>query len=106
LYGEIRAALETPLINTIWRQLAAQGQLGDAWTALEPQIGSSREAADALQQRAFEAARSLPWSVAATPAALADAGIPDALPGMAAILDAYVKTLPRLLVLASSSSTE
>lgn len=38
--------------------------------------------------------------------ALVAAGIGDAAPGMAAVLDAYVKTLPRLLVLASSSTDE
>ncbi len=106
VYGEIRAALETPMINTIWRQLAAQGQLESAWAALRPQVAASRPAADALQQRALDVARDLPWSTAATPAALATAGVADAAPGMAALLDAYIKTLPRVLALASSSSTQ
>jgi hypothetical protein len=41
--------------------------------------------------------------MAADPSALSAADVPDAVPGQAAILDAYVKTLPRVLVLASSS---
>jgi hypothetical protein len=104
LYGQIRAALETPLINSIWRQLAADGQLGMAWSALAPQVAGSRAAADTLQRAALDAAVELPWSVAANPAALRAAGIPDAVPGLATILDAYIKTLPRVLVLTSSSA--
>jgi len=103
VYGQIRAALDTPMVNSIWRKLAAEGQLAEAWSALAPQVVGSRPAADALQRAALDAARQLPWSVAADPAALSAAGVPDAVPGVAAILDAYVKTLPRVLVLASSS---
>lgn len=103
LYGQIRAALDTPLINSIWRQLAAVDQLAFAWSALAPQVADSRPPADALQRAALDSARQLPWSVAAGPAALSAVGVPDAVPGMLAILDAYVKTLPRVLVLASSS---
>ena len=103
LYGRIRADLRTPLINTIWRQLAAEGQLEAAWQALQPQVQASRSAADDLQRRAVQQARELPWSVVAGPEALERAGVADARPGIAAVLDAYVKTLPRLLVLASSS---
>jgi hypothetical protein len=106
LYGALRAALDTPMVNTIWRTLAALGQLEQAWSALEPQVGSSRPAADALQERSLEIARGLPWTVVASRDALVAAGIGDAAPGMAAVLDAYVKTLPRLLVLASSSAAE
>jgi len=104
LYGQIRAALDTPLINSIWRQLAAEGQLGVAWSVLAPQVVGSRPAADALQRAALDAARALPWSLAAGPAALSAAGVPDAVPGLAAILDAYVKTLPRVLALTASSA--
>lgn len=104
LYGQIRAALDTPLVNSIWRQLAAEGKLAAAWSALAPQVVVSRQAADAVQQGALDAARVLPWSVAAGPAALSAAGVPDAVPGLAAILDAYVKTLPRVLVLTASSA--
>lgn len=104
LYGAIRAALDTPMINTIWRTLAAEGQLEQAWSALAPQVASSRPAASALQSRALDVARDLPWTVVASREALAAAGIADAAPGMTAVLDAYVKTLPRLLVLASSSA--
>ena len=106
LYGQIRAALDTPIVNTIWRQLAANGQLEDAWAALTPQVASSRAAADDLQAQAVEVARGLPWTVVAGADALSAAGVADAAPGMTAVLDAYVKTLPRLLVLASSSAPE
>ncbi len=106
LYGALRAALNTPMINTIWRKLAAEGQLEAAWSTFEPQVASSRAAADALQERSLTAARTLPWTVVASHDALASAGIGDAAPGMAAVLDAYLKTLPRLLVLASSSMND
>ncbi len=104
LYGEIRAALQTPMINTIWRRLAAQRQLESAWSVLGPQVAASLAAADALQRRALDVAGDLNWPVAATPAALAAAGAGDAGPGMAVVLEAYVRTLPRVLVLAASSS--
>ena len=103
-YGEIRRALDTPMVNTIWRRLAADGLLEQAWSVLGPQAAASRPAADALQQRALDAARRLPWTVVADRAALDAAGVGDAAPGMTSVLDAYVKTLPRLLVLASSSA--
>lgn len=103
LYGEIRAALQTPLVNSIWRSLAAKGHLGSAWSALHPQVEETRSTANALQLQALDAARDVPWQVAATPAALETAGLGDARPGMASILDAYVKTLPRILTLVASS---
>lgn len=37
--------------------------------------------------------------------ALHTAGVEDAAAGIAAVLDAYVKTLPRVLILAASSAT-
>ncbi|MCZ2858089.1 hypothetical protein [Blastococcus sp. VKM Ac-2987] len=104
LYGEISAALETPIVNSIWRSLAGRGLLEPAWAALQPQVRDSRPAADDLQARAVEAARRLPWRVGATPAALGQAGLRDALPGMAGVLDAYCATLPRVLVLVASST--
>jgi hypothetical protein len=104
LYGEIRAALQTPVVNTIWRTLAGKGQLEAAWRALGPQVASTREAADELQRAGMQAAVHVPWTVGATPAALQRAGVADAAPGIAAVLDAYVKTLPRVLVLAGSSA--
>ena len=104
LYGEIRAALQAPLVNTIWRTLAGKGQLESAWGALAPQVESTRRVADALQGNAMQAAQQVRWTVGATPAALERAGVADVAPGMAAVLDAYVKTLPRVLVLAASSA--
>ncbi|MCZ2824436.1 MULTISPECIES: hypothetical protein [unclassified Modestobacter] len=104
VYGEICAALETPIVNTVWRSLAARDLLEPAWAALRPQVEVSRPAADHLQARASEVARGLPWRVAASPAALEHAGVTDARPGMAAVLDAYRATLPRVLVLVASSA--
>ncbi len=105
MYGAIRAALDTAVINAIWRQLAAAGQLEQAWATLGPQVQASRPAADDLQRRAIEVARSLPWTVIADRTALDRSRIADAAPGLSSVLDAYTKTLPRLLVLASSSSS-
>ena len=104
VFGRIRAALGTPIINSIWRELAGQGQLEDAWTHLAPQVTGTHNRADALQHDALEVARTLPWGVLADQRAVQTAGVEDAAAGMAAILDAYVKTLPRVLVLAASSA--
>jgi hypothetical protein len=70
LYGEIRAALETPVVNSIWRSLRGRGLLEAAWEHLGPQVPGTRTAADDLQQRAVEVARGLPWRVSASPEAL------------------------------------
>jgi len=99
VYGGIRAALQSPIVNSVWRALARDGQLAVAWAALGPQVADTRPAADALQQRAWAAAARVPWQVGATPAALAAAGLTDAAPGMARVLDAYLTTLPRVLAL-------
>lgn len=104
LYGEIRAALRTPLINSVWRSLAGRGLLQPAWTALRPQVVATRPAARDLQHRATAAARGVPWQVLASPPALQAAGLLDATPGMAAILDAYLATLPRVLTLVACTS--
>lgn len=105
LYGELRAALGTPLVNTVWRALAGRGLLASAWRDLRPQVSDVQPAAEALQERARQAARALTWPVVASPGALQAAGIADAGPGMAAVLDAYVVTLPRVLALAGSSGS-
>ncbi|SEL13104.1 hypothetical protein SAMN04515665_108179 [Blastococcus sp. DSM 46786] len=104
LYGQIRAALDTPVVNSIWRSLADGGLLEAAWDHLGPQVPATRAAADDLQHRAVDAARHLPWQVVADPIALEQAGLDDARPGMAAVLGAYMTTLPRVLVLVASSS--
>jgi hypothetical protein len=104
LYGRIRAGLETPIVNSIWRSLAGRGLLAAAWDHLGPQVPTTRAAADGLQHDAAEAARRLPWQVAAGPTALEQAGVGDARPGMAVVLGAYLTTLPRVLVLVASST--
>jgi len=45
LYGDIRAALQTPLVNSVWRSLAGRGLLEPAWAALRPQVAATRPAA-------------------------------------------------------------
>ena len=75
-----------------------------AWAALRPQVAATRPAATALQHRAIEAAREVPWAVAATPRGLQEAGLLDAAAGMASILDAYLTTLPRVLVLVACTA--
>ncbi|WP_104522958.1 hypothetical protein [Blastococcus atacamensis] len=104
LYGDIRVALDTPIVNTVWRSLAGRGLLEAAWDVLGPQAATTRPAADRLQRQALTAARQLPWQVAAGPSALERDGLADARPGMAAVLDAYLATLPRVLVLVASST--
>jgi hypothetical protein len=104
LYGEIQVALRTSMVNTIWRSLFERGLLEAAWTDLGPQVPATGPAADDLRTRAREAARQVPWQRAASPAALERAGLADARPGIAHVLDAYVTTLPRVLVLVASSA--
>lgn len=99
LYGEICAALRTPLINSIWRNLAARGLLETAWRDLAPQVDLTRHEAAGLAQHAVPAAHGVEWPVVADPVALRMADIDDAAPGMAAILDCYLTTLPRVLTL-------
>lgn len=104
LYGEVRAALGTPIVNTVWRGLAEAGRLEPAWAVLRPQVPQAREVAVTLARRALDRAREVTWPVAADPAALERSGARDAAAGMAAVLDAYVTTLARVLVLVASSA--
>lgn len=104
LYGQIRAALDTPIVNSIWRALADAGLLAASWEALAPQVERTRAIADRLQSDAVASTRQIRWPVVASPQALAQADIADAAPGVGAILDAYVKTLPRVLALVASSA--
>lgn len=104
VYGEIRAALGTPIVNTVWRDLADAGQLDVAWDVLRPQVPAALAAAEPLQARAVSLARQVRWPAAADPVALRRAGAPDAAAGMATVLDAYGKTLARVLALAASSA--
>lgn len=106
IYGDIRATLQTPIVNSIWRVLAQRGQLESAWAQLRPQVARTRGDAEGLQRLADERARSVPWFVVADVASLEAAGVADALPGISVILDAYVKTLPRVLALAGPAGTD
>lgn len=99
VYGRIRASLDTPMINTVWRRLAAEGQLRATWPVLEQAAGRTRAIATRVQAEAYDTAVGLPWSSVAGPAALERAGVPDAAAGMRAILQAYITTLPRALAL-------
>lgn len=99
VFGEIRHALDTPIINSVWRDLAGKGLLQRAWSELAPRAAGSMVSATQVQAEAIGRARALQWPVVAGPEALAEAGIDDASAGMSAILDAYVKTLSRVLTL-------
>jgi hypothetical protein len=57
-----------------------------------------------LRGRAYEVARQVPWQRGATPTGLAAAGLSDARPGMVSVLDVYISTQPRVLVLVASST--
>jgi len=104
VYGDIRAALLTPLINSIWRSLAEQGLLETAWGCLSPHVAQTRQTSRTLSDQARRTAHELAWPVIASPAALDTAGVGDAGPGVAAILDCYLTTLPRVLALVASST--
>jgi hypothetical protein len=97
--GRLSAGLQTPIVNSIWRRLAAQGRLEPVWDELEPQLPATRAPAERLRLAATDLAAALPWEAAATPAALRAAGIEDARPGMEAVLRAYAETLARGLTL-------
>lgn len=98
-YGRLRAALDTPIVNTVWRTLSDSGQLRRSLPELEAAAERTRSHATWLQDIAYQAAAGLAWSPVASPESLDSAGLGDASPGMEAILDAYIKTLPRALVL-------
>lgn len=106
LFGEIRAALRTPIVNSIWRSLASSDQLGVAWRAFAPQVAQTDPAADALRRHALDVAGSLPWRSAADGESLRACGVQDAAAGMRTVLTGYLHTLPRVLTLAASSLPE
>jgi hypothetical protein len=103
LFGEIRAALRTPIVNSIWRSLASSDQLGVTWRALGPQVAGTGRAAEALQRHALDVAAGLPWKSVADAEALRACEVEDAAAGMRAVLTGYLHTLPRVLTLAASS---
>lgn len=98
-FDAIRRDLSTPIVNSLWRHLAGLGLLVSAWEHLGPHAPDGVAAGGHLADRARLMARETDWPVAATPAALSAAGCPDAASGMAAILDGYLMTLPRVLAL-------
>lgn len=98
-FGEIRHALRTPIVNSIWRSLAGEGLLEAAWSELRPQVRTTLDAADRPYRAALDRAEVLRWSYTANPRALAAAGISDAAPGISTILEAYLLTLARVLTL-------
>lgn len=103
LFGRIRAALDTPIVNSIWRRVASEGRLEAVWDQLEPQAAGTRERARDLRSAAMHASlRDLPWEVVADPSALRSAAVEDAAPGTTAVLHAYATTLARVLTLVAS----
>lgn len=104
LVGAIRRDLATPIVNSVWRRAAAQGVLADAWQHLGPHAREAAFAATSRQLRdtTLAAAGRIAWPAVTAPGALERHGILDAAPGMASITDAYLTTLPRVLILVAS----
>ncbi|HEV2752680.1 MAG TPA: hypothetical protein VGV36_02455, partial [Solirubrobacteraceae bacterium] len=50
--GRVRAALDTPIVNSVWRRAAEEGRLEALWDQLEPQATANRARADALHDAA------------------------------------------------------
>lgn len=67
VYGDIRAALRTPLVNSIWLSLAGRGLLDAAWHEVAGQVPQTRQRAAALGQRATQTAQELAWPVVVSP---------------------------------------
>ena len=104
VFGRLCAALETPIVNSVWRRAAAEGRLEELWEELEPQVTRTRTSADALEEAAIAAAAELPWQAVASADALRTAGIADAEPGIRSILRSYATTLSRVLTLLACCS--
>jgi hypothetical protein len=83
MLGRIRAALDTPILNSVWRKAAVEGRVEAVWHHLEPQAASTRGDADQVAERARAEARELPWQVVADPAALKRQASPTPRPGCA-----------------------
>lgn len=105
LVGAIRRDLGTPIVNSVWRLAAAHGVLASAWEHLGAFPGTDDFAAHAAAaaEDAVRTVAALEWPVVASPAALAERQLADAAPGVGAILDAYLATLPSVLTLVASS---
>lgn len=105
LVGAIRRDLATPIVNSVWRRAAAEDVLADAWQHLGPRTREPGFAATSrhLRSTTVAAAGQIAWPAVAAPRNLERHGILDAAPGMASILDAYLATLPRVLVLVAST---
>lgn len=89
----------------MWRWAAAQDALADAWRHLAPHTREPAFAATSgrLHDTSLTAARRIHWPAVAAPDTLDRHGIMDAAPGMASILDAYLTTLPCVLVLVAGT---
>ena len=105
-FGEIRRSLDTPIINSLWRRLAERDLLDQAWARLSENVEGTRVPARELRGEALRAARSMTWPVVADPSAVKASGIADAVPAITAILDAYIKTLARVLALVRESTQQ
>jgi hypothetical protein len=95
LYADIRAVIGLPLVNLVYRHLAATGRLEDAWSALRPNLTHP-----ALAEGAAELA-----AIAGTDAvarlslvALRAVGVEGELPGARATLEAYNHANSRNLI--------
>lgn len=100
-FARVRSAMDTPIVNTVWRNLAAAGEFDRNWSEIERVLLATRAHSVRLQEVAHSLALRLSWGCVASPEALTGADIGDAVPGMRSVLQAYIKTLPRLLALVS-----
>lgn len=104
LLEEIRSALRTPIVNSLWLVAAREDVLEDSWRVLAPQVREAAARAELLQEEAVSAARSFPWPRVASPEALRRSGLSESIPAVRTVLDAYWRTLARVLVLVASSA--
>ena len=100
IYAEIRAAVGLPLVNLVYRVLAASGDLESIWGELEPNLQSGSMAAAAAELTSL--GTELPGGLI-SPAALRVAGIDEALRQRAlTTVEAYVHSNPLNLVAVSA----
>jgi hypothetical protein len=96
LYEDIRRVLGLPLVNLVYRHLAAEGRLEEVWRGLRPSL--VHPAIDAAADELMTTAAGVEVAELSR-AALAAAGVgEDELAGAVATVDAYNHANPRNLI--------
>jgi hypothetical protein len=95
LYADIRAVIGLPLVNLIYRHLAATGRLEGAWSALRPNVTHPALAEGAAELAAIAGTDAV---ARLSLAALRAVGVEDELPGARATLEAYNHANSRNLI--------